>query len=342
MKTVSWKMAPSPFLVTRPTISKMSLITGISLVPHLLIMLIQGDIPSLVSIFAAILGSIIAELCVSFSRKKQALGDGTAILSGMLIGFLLPFTIPPFIVLFTSFFGCLVARAIFGGTGTYWMNPVAVAVCIAYLSQGNLFPPLLVTPESVGAAGNVFGALKLDQFSRISVDPTITKFLNYHVLQRFSISLPEGYITLFWQSPSVIPAFRYNLLTLFASVVLLSLKIIDWIVPATFLATYAIFVYFFTPLAISTGIASGDILFAFLTGGILFTAFFLLPEYSTTPRTRIGKFSSGFCAGIIAFFLCGLGGSSVGAVFTVVSVNPINTIIEYVEKQIVALRRNYP
>ncbi|HQF72352.1 MAG TPA: RnfABCDGE type electron transport complex subunit D [Treponemataceae bacterium] len=339
MNKPSWKTTLSPFLVTRPTISHMSLITALTLTPHILAMVLQHDYRSLVSISVAIAGSVAAELSVSWNRRNETLGDGTAILTGLLTGFLLPYTLGPFMVFFVSFSGSLVSRAVFGGTGAYWMNPAAVAVCLGYLSQGDLFPPYLVTPESVSAAGDAFGALKIDQFPRIPADTAITDFLNKSLLNRSGISLPEGYITLFWNSPSTIPAFRYNILTLVASIALLSLKIIDWIVPAVFLATYGACVYLFTPVSgAMPNPLSGDILFAVLTGGILFTAFYLLPEFSTVPRTRVGKLVSGLLAGLICFLLCGPGGSPAGAVFTVISVNPLATIIEYLEKRILALR----
>lgn len=339
MNKPSWKTTLSPFLVTRPTISHMSLITALTLTPHILAMVLQHDYRSLVSISVAIAGSVAAELSVSWNRRNETLGDGTAILTGLLTGFLLPYTLGPFMVFFVSFSGSLVSRAVFGGTGAYWMNPAAVAVCLGYLSQGDLFPPYLVTPESVSAAGDAFGALKIDQFPRIPADTAITDFLNKSLLNRSGISLPEGYITLFWNSPSTIPAFRYNILTLVASIALLSLKIIDWIVPAVFLATYGACVYLFTPVSgAMPNPLSGDILFAVLTGGILFTAFYLLPEFSTVPRTRVGKLVSGLLAGLFCFMLCGPGGSPAGAVFTVISVNPLATIIEYLEKRILALR----
>lgn len=338
MKNAQWKVTPSPFIVTRPTVTSMSLVTILSLTPHMCAMFIQQDYVSLFSIILAIAGSIAAEVSVAWNKKSDILLDGTAILTGMLIGFLLPSTLGPLFVFFISFSGCLLSRAIFGGTGSYWMNPVAVAVCLAFLSQGELFPPFLITPETVAAAGDAFGALKIDQFSRISSDSAVTEFLNTSILGKAGISLPEGYITLFWQSPSPIPAFRYNILTLVASIVLLSLKIIDWIVPAVFLFTYGLLVYLFTP-STGGGYGSGDILFALLTGGVLFVAFYILSEFSTAPRTRVGKLVSGFAAGIICFMLCGPGGSPAGAAFTVISVNPLSTVIEYVEKRVVAAAR---
>lgn len=318
----------------------MSLVMILTLFPHLFAMIMQHDLIGLLSIALATVGSIAAEISVAWTKKKQILLDGTAILTGLLIGFLLPSTLGPVLIFCTAFSGCLLSRAIFGGTGSYWMNPVAVAVALAFLSQKELFPPFLITPETVTAAGDAFGALKIDHFIRIHSDSAITEFLNTTILGRAGISLPEGYITLFWQSPSPIPAFRYNMLTLLASIVLLSMRIIDWIVPAVFLFTYGLLVYIFTP--VTGGLyGSGDILFALLTGGVLFVAFYILSEFSTAPRTRMGKLISGFAAGIICFLLCGPGGSPAGAAFTVIAVNPLSTIIEYAEKRIVAARRVY-
>ena len=297
------------FLVTRPTISHMSLITALTLTPHILAMVLQHDYRSLVSISVAIAGSVAAELSVSWNRRNETLGDGTAILTGLLTGFLLPYTLGPFMVFFVSFSGSLVSRAVFGGTGAYWMNPAAVAVCLGYLSQGDLFPPYLVTPESVSAAGDAFGALKIDQFPRIPADTAITDFLNKSLLNRSGISLPEGYITLFWNSPSTIPAFRYNILTLVASIALLSLKIIDWIVPAVFLATYGACVYLFTPVSGAMRIHyQRDILLPVLTSGILFTAFICCLSFNRTPY-QSREACIGTAGGTGCFMLCGPGGS---------------------------------
>ena len=82
------------------------------------------------------------------------------------------------------------------------------------------------------------------------------------------------------------------------------------------------------------GMAFGDILFGFLTSGVLFTAFYLLPEYATSPRTPWGKIVTGITAGISVSFLCGPGGSPIGAVFSVLVANALSPLIEFAEKRI--------
>lgn len=336
MNKATWIVSPAPFLLTRPTLSRMSAVTVLTLVPQLCLMAIEGDYAAILSIFVAVAGCVLGEVCMTIPYKKPFPGDRTVFVVGLITGFLLPSTLGPAAVLLVSFSGYFIARAVFGGTGSYWMSPAAVTAAIAYISQPGLFPDQLLTPESVRTIGDSFRALKLDSFRGIDVDQSLTAFLNQHIFAPFDIKLPEGYITLFWHSPSTIPAFRYNALTLASSILLISMSVIDWIIPLCFLCSYAICVWFVSTLPFALAIPQGDILFAFLTGGILFITFYVLPEYNTNPRTRGGKAASGILAGLTAFAVCGPGGSPVGAVFTVIIINAINPLIEYIENRTIA------
>lgn len=299
-------------------------------------MAFEGDYGALFGISMAVMGCVLGELSMTIPYRRPFPGDRTVIVVGLITGFLLPSTLGPITALLVSFSGYFISRAVFGGTGSYWMNPAAVTVAMAYISQPGLFPDQLLTPESVRTIGDSFRALKLDNFTGIGVDQSFTGFLNMHIFAPFDIKLPEGYITLFWHSPSTIPAFRYNILTLVSSILLISMSIIDWIVPLCFLVSYAACVWFFSVLPFALAIPQGDILFAFLTSGVLFTAFYVLPEYNTNPRTRGGKAASGLLAGLTAFAICGPGGSPAGAVFTVIAINAINPLIEYIENKAIA------
>ncbi len=336
MKKAGWIVSPAPFLITRPTVSRMSVVTALTLVPQLALLAAEGELRILAGIALAVAGGVLAELCTAIPGRKNTFGDGTVLLAGLLAGFLLPSTLNPFIVFGVSFSGILAARVLFGGAGSYWMNPVAVAVCIAYISQPLSFPPSLVNAEGIRTVGDAFGALRLDHFNQLAYDQSLTGTMNSGLLGRLGIKLPEGYLTLFWNSPSVIPAFRYNVITLASSIVLIAMNIIDWIVPLFFLATYGACVRFFSLLPFSPGYAGGDILFALLTGGTLFIAFYVIAEYTTTPRTRAGKAMTGILSGLTAFLLCGPGGSPVGGAFTVILVNSLNPLIEHVENRLIA------
>lgn len=336
MKKGGWIVSPAPFILTRPTVSKMSLVTGITLVPQVVLLALARDTGALITIFAALCGSVLAEVCSGTPSRLHRLGDGTAILAGAIAGFLLPSTLNPVFTLAVVFLAFFVTRVMFGGSGQYWMSPVAVTVCVAWISNPAAFPGNLVSADGMQTVGNAFGALKMDNFTQIASDSSLTTSVNSGFLGLFGIRLPEGYLTLFQDSPSVIPAFRFNIVTLAASIILLAMDIVDWIVPACFLLTYSLCVWLLSLLPFTQAWTGGDILFSLLTSGTLFIAFYVLPEYTTVPRTRTGKVVSGVFAGLAAFALCGPGGSPAGGVFTVVVANALNPVIEYAENRHIA------
>ncbi len=336
MKTTSWIVSPAPFILSRPTVSRMSVITLATLTPILAMLAVAKDYAALLTVAASLAGCLAAEAAGSYFRGKNTFGDGTAILAGVLVGLLLPSGMRVFVSFAAAFTGFFIARVAFGGLGAYWIHPVAVSVCVAYVSQAAFFPPPLITAEGIRQAGDAFAALKLDKFAQLPTDQGIASFLNANAFSLFGIRLPEGYVTLLWNAPSAIPAFRYNILVLLASIVLIAMDIADWIVPSAFLVTYGASVWFLSPIPFGGAPEGGNVLFAVLTSGVLFTAFYVLSDFSASPRTRIGKLVSGFVAGLAAFAICGPGGSSIGAAFTVIVTNAVNPVIEYAENRAIA------
>ncbi len=327
----TWVVSPSPFVLTRPTVPTMSVIMSATIVPILVMLVLEGDFASLFAVALSLLGSLIAELCMTVPFGKPFQRDGTVVVTGLLTGLLLPSTLG-FVTVFTvALTGTLFARAVFGGTGSYWISPVATTVAIAFMSQPSLFPPQLVTPEGISMVGDAFGSLKLDGFARIASDSSVTDFLNDRMLGGIGVRVPEGYVTLLWRSPSAIPAFRYNSVILLSSVFLIALNVIDWIIPLVFVATYSALVRMIPLFPFAPTMRQGDILFALLTSGILFTAFYVLPEFSTSPRSRAGKIATGAIGGIAAFLICGPGGSPGGAAFAVIATNAFAPLVEFLE-----------
>lgn len=335
MNKNSWLVSPSPFIRTRPTVSRMSVMVLLSLVPQIALIALARDWRAIANVAASLAGFAAAELTESLSDRKNRFDDGTVVAAGIICGLLLPSTLSPFAAFLSAFTGMFFSRVAFGGLGCYWMHPVAVSVCVAYVSHSASFPQPLIGADGIRMAGDAFGALKLDSFTLIPTDQTIADFANSGPLAPFGMHLPEGYVTLFWESPSTIPAFRYNALTLAASIVLIACNAIDWIVPSAFLLAYAVLVRFLSLAPFAVAPAGGDILFSLLTGGVLFVAFFVLSDFSATPRSRTGKAVSGALSGALAFALCGPGGSPVGAAFTVVAINAINPLIEFAENRVI-------
>ena len=158
------------------------------------------------------------------------------------------------------------------------------------------------------------------------------------------MALPEGYVSLFWDTNSLIPAFRFNLLTIIATIVLISYGGIKWIIPCVFLFVYGALVRIFGLFPFGGILYKGDILLAIFSSGTIMTAFLLLQWPGTIPLSIIGKVIYGLLAGIFAFLIMGCGTSPIGAMFVILITNTLSTIIQFIEdlvyQKILRLRGN--
>ena len=331
-------VSPDPFKFEKISCRSMLVMGIITLLPQLFFLGFYGDYAALYNIFAGISASFIAELFENLLRKRKSLGDLSFCLSGIISGMFMPMTFSPYFVFFCVLTAVGITRVFFGGKGSCWFNSSMVAVAVAYLCADYLFPATIVNPATISQTGSAFSAFQLLDISWLASDKGITSFINSSFLGNLGIKLPEGYITLFWNMPSLIPAFKFNLLTLAGSVVLLALNIIDWIVPACFIVVYSALVWFFSNFIIFGFLGEGDILFSLLTGGTLFTAFYVLTDYSSLPLRFVTKMVYGALAGVLAFLMNGAGGSSVGSVFTVLIMNMFSPLLHRLEDKICEVR----
>ena len=157
--------------------------------------------------------------------------------------------------------------------------------------------------------------------------------MNKYIFDFFKITIPEGFISLFWDSHSIIPAFRFNLLTIISSIIIFSDNAFSLIIPTVFLFVYATLVRLFVPFLFGGNFNQGDIILALLTSGILFSSVFLIQWYGTIPVTVQGKILLGVLSGITAFFIIGCGTSPVGMVYTVLLSNIMSMVIRVFEEK---------
>ncbi len=301
------------------------------LIPQLIMLLVTKSYDSLAVILCAVLASVMTELD-SFIKKENVLFSALyAVVSGLLIGFLLPSGYPPVSVFFLTAFFMMLSKIIFGPIGVSPVNPVVLTVSFAWFIGHFNFPGFsLSLNEFAEKNASMF---LIQDINLMPFDEKITILLNDNVFKLFNVSIPTGYVSLFWDSQSVIPAFRFNFLTIVSSLVLLGLSIQEAGIPLTFIAVYSLLVKFVSPFFTGTLMMQGDVLLALLSSGTLFAAFFLLQWTGTVPMTVTGKIAYSLSAGFVAFVFNGAGTSPVGSVMTVLVMNITSPLIQLVESR---------
>ncbi len=331
------KISVAPFLTFTKSVALRMLFIWATLVPQLALLLVTKSYSSLLIVMCSVLG-VAASQADSFIRVENIrFSIIYSLLLGTLIGFFLPPEYPPASVFFITFIFMFVSKSIFGGFAVSWINPAVLTLaCAWFIGHFNFggFQILGSDLLSKNPSLNLTDAAMLTN----GIDEKITLFLNDTTFSLFNVSIPNGYVSLFWDSHAAIPAFRFNFLTLTASVFLIAFELRNAVVPFVYLLIYSLLVRFISPFLTGAMNFSGDILLALLSSGTLFSVFYMLQWPGTIPYTRCGKIFYGIAGGFFAFIFCGTGTSPVGAVMTLFFMNLVSPAIQAAENNAIRKR----
>lgn len=295
---------------------------------------------SLYILGATVLASILSEI-VQYNSHNNILKLHSwriSIVQGFILGFLIPSTYPPVVVFIVSVLMFLMCKRCFGNFSDSWTNIVALTVVVLYFIYPSGFNLFDLTRVDVQSRNSALLLIQNGQVPICSFDSAVTDFLNSTVFRLLGVSVPQGYVSLLWDSGSLIPAFRFNILILTASIVFFSLDMIDFIIPLLFIVFYSLLIRFVSPVIVGGQAFQGDVILGLCTSGVLFCTIFLLQWYGTTPLTLVGKIFYGIISAFTAFVIIGCGTSSVGYAFVVLLMNIISPVIQVIENKFLKRR----
>lgn len=335
-------VGPAPHIHVRQSSSSLAWGTSLVLAPALLWGIYCFGLDAILPVAAALAAALVGEALVGLVRGRMTLGDGTAFLTGLLIGLSMPPAVPLLIPVAASLFAVCLVKGSFGGLGSNWMNPALAGLVFALLDWPSSMGTWALPRQLAGVAG-VSGATPLGfVHSRIlggsasggmlnilgsagyqatPFDAGVTGALNDFFFGRLGASLPSGYIDLLVGNKAGSIGEISGLLLLIGSIILVSRRMIRWEIPASMLFVFSAFVWTFGGLPLGTGFFSGDVLFALLSGSVLLVAFFMATDPVTSPCTRGGMVLYGACIGALTFALRQFGSNAEGVAFAVVIMN---------------------
>ncbi len=329
MKT---KITLRPFVYIYPSMQTINVCMLVMLFIQVFMLFVTRSYASIEIIVAAVLGSLAAEGLNSLVKKTFSLSWLISIMQGILIGFFLPSVYDPVAVFFITLVTFLVCKYAFGGVAESWINVVAITVAVCYFLGATYFPSTVVTVGDLQSKNAALSLIQNGSIPLLTKDDAVTSFLNRTVFKAVGVRIPNGYVSLFWDTGSAIPAFRFNFMTLISSLILFAFEIIDILIPAVFIFVYALLIHFVPPFIFGADSLYGDVFLAMLTSGILFSTLFILQWYGTVPSAIKGKVVYGIGAGVLCYLIVGYGLSSVGCIFMILVMNMCTLAVEVVEK----------
>lgn len=246
------------------------------------------------------------------TKKSVTVGDLSAAVSGMLLAYSLPISVPLWIPVVGSFFAIVIVKQLYGGIGKNVVNPALAARVFLFLA----FPSEIATfPAS---------AEKLPAFSLKGVDivSTATPLASL----KEGVAPTESVFELFIGDYAACIGEASVLLLLAGALYLFVRKIITWHIPVTYIATVAILAYLFPASGMDT---VQFVLSSLCSGGLILGAFFMATDYTTSPVTPKGRIIYGIGCGLITYFIRACGSYPEGVSFAILV---MNCLARYLDK----------
>jgi electron transport complex protein RnfD len=263
---------------------------------------------ALVICLISVLSALLAEFIFQKAAGKQStINDYSAIITGVLLAFNLPPTVPFWIPVIGSFFAIIVVKQLFGGLGANFMNPALAARALLLVS----FPVHMtnwVLPDAVGGSTVVAGA-------------TYLGILSQH--PDFSPAAADYMALLFGKVGGCIGE-TSAIALIVGGIYLLIRRVINWRIPVFYIGSFAFFAFLFG----RTGFFSAHVLFEVLAGGLLLGAFFMATDYATSPISPAGKIVMGIGCGFLTVMIRFYGGYPEGVSYAIIIMNLFVPLID--------------
>ncbi len=264
--------------------------------------------------------ALAAEGLCSLLRGEFTLVDGSAFLSGLLVGCLVPPGVPLYVPAAASGFAMIVVKHTFGGLGRNWMNPALAGVVFAQVSWPAAFDGLAATRWTAagpaplgalsaaleagkGATGGAFFTLAGAGWQSSGADAAVVGWLNATVLGRLGLFVAGGaFDLLVGIRPGGIGEACVPLL-LAAAAVLVARRVIRWEIPAVSVGVFGLLTWALGGLSAGGGLFTGNPVFHLAAGSTLLVCIFMATDPVTSPLTRAGRVVYGCGLGGFAFLL---------------------------------------
>jgi electron transport complex protein RnfD len=319
------ELATSPFAHKGLSTPRVMLEVIIATIPVLAAATYFFGITALLVTGVSVAGCVLAEWGLSGNKGRRTLLDGSAILTGLLLGL----TLPPAIPLWMAFLGGLMAvslgKMIFGGLGQNLFNPALVGR--AFLQAA--FPIVMTTwtPPLDWSSGaprffNVEPATLAPPLMRVPVDGmTGASPLG---MAKFEDQITDTLTLVSGQTAGSLGE-TAGVLLIIIGLWLGFRRVFDWRLP---LATLLSVTVFSGALYLIDSSAYPSPLFMLLTGGLLFGAVFMVTDPVTTPMTSKGAWIFGIGTGFLVVLIRVFGGLPEGVMYAILLMNSVTPLID--------------
>ena len=237
-------------------------------------------------------------------KKRQTVGDLSAVVTGVLIAFNVPAGLPYWIAVVGCFVAIIVVKQLYGGIGKNPVNPAITARIVLFISFATEMTtwPLPRMAADATSTATPLGILAEGGGELPNNMEMFLGFIGGSMGEVSAIALLIGGIFLIWK------------------------KVISPIIPCCFIGTVFVFAAIYYGVT-GDGNALQMAIFHVLAGGVMLGAFFMATDDVTSPLLPMGKVIFGIGCGLITMLIRLWGQYPEGVSFSILIMNCLTPLI---------------
>ncbi len=313
------KVGPSPHLHGRDSISQIMFWVAAALLPGVAVAFWYFGLEAVRTMTLSVVACLAFEaVSLRLLKTPGTLKDGSALVTGILLGMNLPPTAPWWLIIVGALVAMVIAKHLFGGLGANIFNPALVARVFLLVS----WPTLMTTWLKPGFRGLV----SAEDLAAVT-GATPLGLLQEGRLAEIASTSTDLFLGNVGGSIGEISAAAL----LLGGIVLLIRRVITWEIPVVFIAT----------TLVVTGLAywiSGPDKYAapwfhLLSGGLILGAFFMATDMVTSPLSFGGRVVFAVGCGLLTALIRLFGGYPEGVSFAILLMNAATPLIDHLMKE---------
>jgi Na+-translocating ferredoxin:NAD+ oxidoreductase subunit D len=308
----------SPHVHTDQSVSKVMYGVVFSLIPAMLVSFYFFGLAAILVTLTAVVSCLAFEYVIQkyLIKGPTTIGDGSAIITGILLAFNVPSSLPLGMVVIGSAVAIGMAKMTFGGLGKNPFNPALVGRVFLMIS----FPVHMTnwprpTTFSTQLTDVVTGPTPLDVLKGgLARGETVSEIMP---------QIPE-YVNLLMGNMGGSIGEISALALLIGGIYMLVKKIITWHIPVAYLGSVIIFSGIFWLIDPTYYV---DPLFHLITGGLMLGALYMATDMVTSPMSPTGMIIFGVGCGVLTMVIRLFGAYPEGVSFAILIMNAFVPLI---------------
>lgn len=292
----------------------------IALLPALLVSFYYFGVGAAVVCITSVVSCVFFEWAINrylLRNRNLSVLDGSAVITGLLLGFNLPSNIPVWIVVIGSLVAIGIGKMTFGGLGCNPFNPALVGRCFLLVS----FPAQMTSWPVAGQQWHYMDAVT--EPTPLSIMKEAAKTGDATVLEKLpdSLSMILGNNGAAFGGGSIGEVCALALLAGLAY--MLWRNIITWHIPISILLT----IFAFSGILHVVDSSYADPITVLFSGGVMLGAIFMATDYVTSPMTHKGQIIYGVSIAVLTIVIRNWGAYPEGMSFAILVMNAFTPLI---------------